>query len=94
MAYNATPLVCTKSACDGLVTVRENLGKIFVPSLLLTSRIDHTINWERGEDIVARSSGPVEQIWLEDSYHVATLDNDAALVEWATVAFLQRVFGS
>jgi carboxylesterase len=94
MAYDATPLVCTKSACDGLVTVRENLGKIFVPSLLLTSRIDHTVNWERGEDIVARSSGPVEQIWLEDSYHVATLDNDAALVEWATVAFLQRVFGS
>jgi carboxylesterase len=90
-AYDATPLVCTKSACDGLTLVREDLGQITVPSLLLTSRIDHTVNWERGEDIVARSSGPVTQIWLEDSYHVATLDNDAALVESATVAFLQDV---
>jgi carboxylesterase len=94
LAYDATPLVCTKSACDGLTIVRDNLGRITVPSLLLTSRIDHTVNWERGEEIVAKSSGPVEQIWLEDSYHVATLDNDAALVESATVAFLHRVFGS
>jgi carboxylesterase len=92
-AYDATPLVCTKSACDGLTVVREDLGKITVPSLLLTSRIDHTVNWERGEDLVERSSGPVTQVWLEDSYHVATLDNDAALVESSTVAFLQDVLG-
>ncbi len=94
LAYNATPLVCTKSACDGLTLVRDSLAKITVPSLLLTSRIDHTINWERGEDIATKTLGPVEQIWLEDSYHVATLDNDAALVESATVTFLHRVFGA
>ncbi len=93
LAYDATPLVCTKSACDGLTLVRDDLAKITVPSLLLTSRIDHTVNWERGEDIATMTSGPVEQFWLEDSYHVATLDNDAALVESATVTFLHRVFG-
>jgi len=93
-AYEATPLAQVKSACDGLTIVRDNLGKITAPSLLITSRIDHTVNWERGEDITESSSGPVEQVWLEDSYHVATLDNDAALVESSTVAFLHRVFGS
>ncbi|MGA2968543.1 MAG: alpha/beta fold hydrolase [Acidimicrobiales bacterium] len=93
-AYEATPLAQVKSACDGLTVVRENLGKITAPSLLITSRIDHTVNWERGEAITESSSGPVEQIWLEDSYHVATLDNDAALIESSTVAFLHRVFGS
>jgi carboxylesterase len=93
-AYEATPLAQVKSACDGLTVVRENLGKITAPSLLITSRIDHTVNWERGEDITESSSGSVEQIWLEDSYHVATLDNDAALVEASTVEFLHRVFGS
>jgi carboxylesterase len=91
-AYDATPLVATKSVCDGLVDVKANLAKIKVPSLLLTSRTDHTVNWERGEDIVASTCGPVEQIWLEDSYHVATLDNDAPLVESATLAFLHEVF--
>jgi carboxylesterase len=93
-AYDATPLAGIKSACDALVDVRANLAKITSPSLLLTSRIDHTVNWERGEDIVAMASGPVEQIWLEDSYHVATLDNDAPLVESSTVAFLHTVFGA
>jgi carboxylesterase len=92
-AYDATPLKGVKSACDGLTLVRADLDKITAPSLLLTSRIDHTVNWERGEDIVARCSGPVTQVWLEDSYHVATLDNDAALVESATVAFLTDVLG-
>jgi carboxylesterase len=92
LAYDATPLVCTKSACDGLTEVQANLAAITAPSLLLTSRIDHTVNWERGEDIVAFTTGPVEQIWLEDSYHVATLDNDAALVESSTLAFLARIF--
>ena len=93
-AYDATPLVCSKSACDGLTEVRANLARITAPSLLLTSRIDHTISWERGEDIVAMSSGPVKQIWLEDSYHVATLDNDAELVESSTLAFLADIFGA
>ncbi|MGD0054335.1 MAG: alpha/beta fold hydrolase [Acidimicrobiales bacterium] len=92
-AYDATPLVCTKSACDGLAAVRAELAKITVPSLLLTSRVDHTVNWERGEDIVSLTTGPVTQIWLEDSYHVATLDNDAALIERETVAFLREVLG-
>jgi carboxylesterase len=91
-AYDATPLAGIKSACDALAGVRANLFKITAPILLLTSRIDHTVNWERGEDLVAMASGPVEQIWLEDSYHVATLDNDAPLVESSTVAFLRSVF--
>jgi hypothetical protein len=47
-----------KSACDGLTVVREHLGQITAPSLLITSRIDHTVNWERGEDIVAIVLGP------------------------------------
>ena len=29
----------------------------------------------------SKSSGPVERIWLEESYHVATMDNDQELVE-------------
>jgi hypothetical protein len=33
----------------------------------------------------------VEQVWLERSYHVATLDFDAADIEQRTVAFARRV---
>ena len=38
-------------------------------------------------------SGPVERIWLEDSYHVATLDNDAPLIETKVVEFATSVLG-
>ena len=45
---------------------------------MLSSREDHTVAPENGDEIVEKSSGPVERIWLEESYHVATLDNDQA----------------
>ena len=38
-------------------------------------------------------SGPVERVWLEDSYHVATLDNDAPLIEAQVVGFATAVLG-
>ena len=41
-----------------------------------------------------RPSGPVEHVWLERSYHVATLDHDAALIEAETGRFLEAAFAS
>jgi carboxylesterase len=73
--------------------VGANLSLITAPSLLLSSREDHTVAPENGDEIVNKSSGPVERIWLEESYHVATLDNDQALVEDATIDFLAKVLG-
>ena len=36
---------------------------------------------------MARVAGPVEHVWLERSYHVATLDFDAPEIERRAVAF-------
>ena len=92
-AYSGWPLPCLKSLFENLVDVHENLGKIVAPSLVLTSREDHTVTTDNSDDIVAMVTGPVEHVWLEDSYHVATIDNDQELVETGTIAFLHRVFG-
>ena len=40
------------------------------------------------------SSSDVTEIWLENSYHVATLDNDAPLIHDESVRFIERVSGS
>jgi hypothetical protein len=37
--------------------------------------------------------GPVERVYLERSFHVATLDWDAPVVEERVVAFAARVLG-
>ena len=75
-------------------TVNADLAKISAPSLLLSSRDDHVVTSDNGDDIVEKSSGIVERIWLEDSYHVATMDNDRELVESATLSFLDDVLKS
>jgi carboxylesterase len=89
--YEGWPLRALASVIDGVEVVDANLSKITAPSLLLSSREDHTVAPENGDEIVEKSSGPVERIWLEESYHVATLDNDQALVESATLEFLAKV---
>jgi carboxylesterase len=89
--YGGWPLRSLQSVIDGVVAVDANLSKITAPSLLLSSREDHTVAPENGDEIVEKSSGPVERIWLEESYHVATLDNDQELVERSTIEFLAKV---
>jgi len=90
-SYDATPLACVASLFEAMKTVNADLGRITAPSLLLSSREDHVVTSDNGDDIVEKSSGPVERIWLENSYHVATIDNDQELVESATVAFLNSI---
>ncbi len=62
-------------------------------SCCFSSREDHVVEPVSGDVVEARVSGPVERIWLEDSYHVATLDNDAPLIEARTVAFATALVG-
>jgi carboxylesterase len=90
-SYGATPLLPAKSLFDGIASVHEKLGQITAPVLLLSSREDHVVTSDNGDDLVAGVSGPIERIWLEDSYHVATIDNDQELVESLTMDFLARV---
>ena len=89
-AYPATPLVCAKSLFDGVAVLHEGLPSISAPGLLLQSREDHVVTSDNGDALVELVSGPLERIWLEDSYHVATLDHDQPLVESATLSFLAR----
>ena len=89
--YDGWPLRALQSVIEGVEVVDANLASITAPSLLLSSREDHTVAPANGDEIVEKSSGPVERIWLEESYHVATLDNDQELVESATIEFLAKV---
>lgn len=90
-SYDATPLAPAKSLFEGVALVHENLSQITAPVLLLSSREDHVVTSDNGDDLVTGVSGSIERVWLEDSYHVATIDNDQELVESLTMDFLARV---
>jgi carboxylesterase len=93
-SYDATPLRPLLTMVEAGAAVREQLGDIRCPALLITSRQDHVVT-PTDSDVIAESvGGPVERLWLEKSFHVATLDYDRAEVEAASVAFAQRVLGA
>ncbi len=94
LSYPATPLRCAQSLFAGVAEVHQGLERIAAPSLILSSREDHVVTSDNSDDLESRLAGPVERLWLEDSYHVATLDNDQEFLEHTTLAFLARVLGS
>jgi carboxylesterase len=93
-SYPATPLAPAKSLFAGVTDVEAALATITAPVLVLQSREDHVVTSDNGDAVVAQVAGPVERRWLENSFHVATLDNDAPLIESAAVDFLKSTFAA
>jgi carboxylesterase len=92
-AYPGTPLAALLSLFEGNDDVHARLGEIHCPTLLLNSREDHVVAPVSGDVLERSVGGPVERIMLENSYHVATLDGDAALIEDKVVGFATEVLG-
>ncbi len=93
-SYDETPLRPLLTMIMAAEQVRERLPEIAVPTLIITSKQDHVVNPDDSDVLAEHIAGPVERIWLEKSFHVATLDYDKAEVERATVDFARRVTGS
>jgi carboxylesterase len=92
-SYDQTPIATAVTLLEAVKVVNDQLGSITAPSLLFTSTEDHVVEVDNGDELVKMSSGPVERIWLENSFHVATLDNDRDLIETAALEFLAGHLG-
>lgn len=90
-AYAQLPVASLRSLMGALVDLDEELPAIVCPLLLFTSAVDHVVPPASSDRLAARVSGPVERVTLERSYHVATLDYDAGLIESRTVSFAASV---
>ncbi|HUY06106.1 MAG TPA: alpha/beta fold hydrolase [Acidimicrobiales bacterium] len=91
--YDATPIRPLLSLLEGAITVRAKLDQIVAPILLFSSREDHVVPCSTGDTIVRQVQGDIERVYLENSYHVATLDYDAPELETRSVAFSRKVVG-
>lgn len=90
--YPKLPLRAVASGVALQRTVRQRLAEVQVPILVFTSRQDHTVDPRDSARLLAAVGSPdTEQVWLERSYHVATLDYDADLIAERTAAFIKRV---
>ena len=90
-AYPLTPVEPLLSLYGALADLRPALSRISCPVLLCTSPSDHVVEPVSSELVAATVRGPVERVTLARSFHVATLDHDAGLVEERAVEFVRRV---
>jgi carboxylesterase len=90
MGYDELPIVPLLSLCEGLDDLLPRLGRIRCPVLLLTSTVDHVVPTVSSDMLAERVAGPVERVWLERSYHLATLDHDRHEVEARAVQFATK----
>ena len=94
VGYDRLPLRALASTMQLQKEVRADLAATKVPTLLFSSREDHVIGPYSSELIADKIGSPdFEQVWLERSYHVATLDYDYPEILEGTAAFAQRVAG-
>jgi carboxylesterase len=90
--YDRVPLKALGSMLAGWKAVREELPKVTQPIIHFRSAEDHVVDPSSSQIIASKvSSLEVEERMLENSYHVATLDNDAPAIFEESVEFIRRV---
>ncbi|MGN6252331.1 MAG: alpha/beta hydrolase [Marmoricola sp.] len=91
-AYPRTPLKPLASMTSAWKQVRADLARITCPLLLFRSLEDHVVDPSSARIILGGvSSRDAHERVLADSYHVATLDNDAPVIFEESEAFVRRV---
>lgn len=87
-AYPGSPVRAALSLFEATGAVSDGLSEVRCPVLLLQSRVDHVVAPESGERLVSVLGERCRRVWLERSFHVATLDFDAEVVEREALAFV------
>lgn len=90
-AYLGTPLGPVLSLFSAIEELQAGLASIKCPLLLITSRNDHVVPTSNSDHLAGAVSGPVKRVFLDRSYHVATLDYDKDEVAAQTIAFIKSV---
>lgn len=91
IVYADVPVPAIQQIYALMGATKDLLPRITVPTLVLTSPEDHIVPAVNGQMILGCIRSAVrQQVLLQESYHVATLDNDAELIHQSVHAFFQQ----
>ena len=90
-AYDRTPLAAVAQLNVLMHRTVQMLPAVTAPAIVFRSEVDHVVSGASADLVAQRTRGPVRVVPLPDSYHVATLDHDAPLVEQTSRDAVQRV---
>jgi carboxylesterase len=92
--YERTPVRAFASLQQLWGVVRPELGRISAPVLLYRSREDHVVAPSSARILLEGATHTsIREVILEDSYHVATMDNDAPLIFEGSWEFMREIAG-
>lgn len=91
-AYPKVPLKALHSLLRAWKPLRRDLINVTAPILLFRSAVDHVVDPSSAR-IIQRTvlSAEVSERVLSDSFHVATLDNDAPTIFQESLEFLRKL---
>ncbi len=90
IGYDKTPLHALHSQLKMWKDVRANMGKVTQPLLYFRSDVDHVVDDTSTSLIMSGVSSTVSQLVpLHDSYHVATIDNEAQMIFDRSTQFIE-----
>ncbi|MCD6427602.1 MAG: alpha/beta fold hydrolase [Caldisericaceae bacterium] len=91
IAYERTPVSGAYEMVKLLKKVKGDLAKVSQPVLIFKSREDHVVPLDNAEiTLKGISSKDKRIIWLENSYHVATMDFDKDLICSESIKFINE----
>jgi carboxylesterase len=89
LAYPKIGLKAALSMQQAWPVVRADLPRITCPVLAYRSSVDHVVEPVSGR-LLRQGCVHAEEVVLENSYHVATLDNDAPTIFEGSVDFVRK----
>lgn len=92
IAYDRVPVKAFYSMTQLWALTRADLGKVEAPILLFRSSEDHVVEPSSAAELRDKGgSKDVREVVLDNSYHVATLDNDAPAIFEGSLAFIREL---
>lgn len=91
ICYDAMPMQTLRQLFALRDVTRLLLPRITCPTLIIQSRQDRWVDPQNGPRMFDALNAPDKQLlWLENSYHTATLDNDQALIAESMAEFMMK----
>jgi carboxylesterase len=92
MAYEKVPARAAAQLYKLMKITKTGLPSIKTPILVFESREDHVVPPMNGQYVTDNvASADKELVWLANSYHVATLDNDKDEIINRCIGFIKRL---
>ncbi len=91
LGYDRLPLRAMHSLTRLWALVKSDVHRITAPLLVLRSADDHLVEPSNTTWLLANVRSQVEEVLLQDSYHLATVDNDATAIFEASTRFAESL---